>query len=162
MSVLNELIQFLEEGRKQKLAIFCVGNILKADDGLGPVIAENLTGRIDSDILLIDVGSQPENFVSVLKRNKVTHCLLIDATNFEAEAGQIGIFEPGDLEDFQVTFSTHFLSLNKFMDFMETESGTKFKLLGIQPKDLAFGNSLSPEIEEAIRKTINLLVEHLK
>ena len=89
MSVLNELIQFLKIGRKQKLAIFCVGNILKADDGLGPVIAENLTDRIDPDILLVDVGSQPENFVSILKRNKVTHCLLIDATNFEAKPGQI-------------------------------------------------------------------------
>ena len=162
MSVLNELIQFLKIGRKQKLAIFCVGNILKADDGLGPVIAENLTDCIDPDILLVDVGSQPENFVSILKRNRVTHCLLIDATNFEAKPGQIGIFDPGDLEDFQVTFSTHFLSLNKFMDFMEKESGTKFKLLGVQPKDLAFGNPLTPEIEEAIRKTIDLLVKHLK
>jgi len=162
MSVLNELIHFIKEGRRQKLAVFCVGNILKADDGLGPVIGENLVDSIDPDILLVDVGSQPENFVSVLKRNKVTHCLLIDATNFEANPGQIGIFNPEDLEDFQVTFSTHFLSLNKFMDFMASESGTKFKLLGIQPKDLAFGNPLTPEIEEAIRKTIILLIEHLK
>ena len=162
MKVLNDLTQFIAEGRKNNFAVFCVGNILNADDGLGPVIAENLAGKIDPNILLVDVGSQPENYVAVLKRNQISHCLLIDATDFEAEPGQVGVFDPGDLEDFQVTFSTHFLSLNKFMDYMTKETGTKFKLLGIQPKDLAFGNPLTSEIEDAIIKTIDLLVKYLK
>lgn len=157
MTLLEELNNFLHEGHRHKLAILCVGNVLKSDDALGPIIAEKLKDRLSSDILLFDVGSQPENFVSVLKQNNVSHCLIIDAVEFEGEPGDIGFFNSVDLKDFQFTFSTHFLSTKTFINFMTRETGARFRILGIQPSVLEFGMQISAPVKVALEKVIFML-----
>jgi hydrogenase 3 maturation protease len=157
MALLTELTKFLQEGRRHKLAILCVGNVLKGDDALGSIIAKRFKDRISSKIILYDVGSQPENFLSILRRNNVSHCLIIDAVEFKGEPGDIGFFTPLDLEDFKIIFSTHFFSMKIFMDFIARETSIKFRILGIQPLTLEFGKGISNPVKVALESVINLL-----
>ena len=99
MSAKEDLISFINSGREQKLAIMCVGNDLRGDDGLGPYIADKITDKINEDILVINTGSQPESFLNVVKREGITHCLIIDAVEFHDEPGALGPDVPDYLAD---------------------------------------------------------------
>ncbi|MFX0150395.1 MAG: hydrogenase maturation protease [Candidatus Hodarchaeota archaeon] len=161
MKLLKELTRFLQEGRRNKLAILCIGNALKGDDALGPIIAKRFKNRISSEIILYDVGSQPENFISILRRNDVSHCLIIDAVEFKGEPGDIGFFSPPDLKDIKMIFSTHFLSMKIFLDFIARETNIKLRILGIQPLTLEFGKGISYPVKVALENIMNLLQSHL-
>lgn len=161
MTAKEELIAFIKAAREEKLAIMCVGNDLRGDDGLGPLIADEIIDKIDKNILLLNTGSQPEYFLTVLVKNKITHCLIIDAVEFQDEPGAIGFFDPKDLQEYQVTFSTHYMGMKLLIDTFEKNTGAKFKVLGIQPINLEFGATMSKEILISVEKLIKFLLDYL-
>lgn len=162
LTFLEELSEFIQEGRRHKLSIFCIGNVLKGDDALGPIIAKKLQGQISSDVLLFDTGSQPENFITELRRNNISHCLMIDALEFKGKPGNIGFFDPTEVSDFYGTFSTHYLSMKSLIDFMIQQTGSKFRILGIQPFTLEIGKQVSTPVQNSIERLIKLLKQLLE
>ena len=165
MSSIKEFRSFIKSATEGKLVIFCVGNDLRGDDGIGPVIYNKLRNQIGNHILLYNVGGSLENFLSVISNENATHCLIIDAVNFgnnEITPGTIGFFKPSDIEDQQVTFSTHFISMKVFLEYMKTKSGVIIRILGVQPKNLDFGSEMSFEVLDAVNKVINFLVPLLR
>ncbi len=165
MSSTKEFLSFIKSAKEGKLIIFCVGNDLRGDDGIGPVIYNRLQGQFGKHILLYNVGGSLENFLSVISKENATHCLIIDAVDFgndEITAGTIGFFKPLDLEDKQVTFSTHFIPMKVFVEYMKENSGVIVRILGVQPKNLDFGSKMSLEVLNAIDKIINFLVPLLQ
>ncbi len=166
MSSKQKILSFIKSAKKGRLCIFCVGNDLRGDDGLGPVIYNRLRGQLGNRILLYNVGGSLENFLSVLSRENVTHCLIIDAVklvNDEIPAGTVGFFKPSDLENKQVTFSTHVIPMKVFVDYMNNDkSGVIIRILGVQPKMLDFDSEMSLEVLDAIDKIIDFLVPLLR
>ena len=165
MSSIMEFRSFIKSATKGKLIIFCVGNDLRGDDGIGPVIYNKLQNQIGNHILLYNVGGSLENFLSVISKENATHCLIIDAVDFgddEITAGSVGFFKPSDLEDKQVTFSTHFIPMKVFVEYMKTNSRVIIRILGVQPKNLDFGSEMSFEVLEAVDKVINFLIPLLR
>ncbi|MHA1214437.1 MAG: hydrogenase 3 maturation endopeptidase HyCI [Candidatus Hodarchaeales archaeon] len=157
MNAFNELTEFMASSKKGKLAILCVGNDLRGDDGLGPYIAKKLRELRQNGLIVYDTGNQPENYLSVLAREQITHCLIIDAVEFHQEPGSIGFFDPSDLKEYQVTFSTHFLGMKTLIDVFGKSTGAIFKILGIQPKTLEFGSEMCDEVQIAALKLFALL-----
>lgn len=161
MFAMQELLSFLKSAKNGKLSIFCVGNDLRGDDGLGPMIYHKLRSIFRNEFLLYNVGGSLENFLSVLSRENVSHCLIIDAVKFgnnEVPAGTIGFFKPSDLGNKQVTLSTHLIPMKVFVDYMKNRSGVLIRILGIKPKNLEFGSEISLEVLSAIDKIIDFLV----
>lgn len=160
LSAKEELTAFINSSKNDKngkLAFFCVGNDLKGDDGVGVLLAKRLKKEIGKKVIILDVGSVPQNFLSFITKEKISHCLLIDAVEFHAEAGTVGFFDPSDLKEYQVTFSTHFIPMKVFIDYWIKETGTIFRILGVQPKTLDFGAPLSAEVAKAAENIVNLL-----
>ncbi|MHA1972730.1 MAG: hydrogenase 3 maturation endopeptidase HyCI [Candidatus Hodarchaeales archaeon] len=162
MNAYDELTEFISSAKQGKLAILCVGNDLRGDDGLGPYIAKKLHELTEISTLIYDTGNQPENYLSVLAREQITHCLIVDAVEFHQNPGTIGFFEPNDLKEYQVTFSTHFLSMKTLINVFGENTGATFKVLGIQPKNLEFGSTMCEEVEIAALKLFALLHKLLK
>ncbi|MFX1284918.1 MAG: hydrogenase maturation protease [Promethearchaeota archaeon] len=159
-----EFFSFLKAAKKGKLSIFCVGNDLRGDDGLGPMIYHKLRMERNNKFLIYNVGGSLENFLSVLLKENVTHCLIIDAVQFgnnEIPAGTIGFFKPSDLENKQATLSTHLIPMKVLVDYMKNQSGVLIRILGIKPKNLDFGSEISFEVLNAIDKIIDFLVSLL-
>ncbi len=154
MKSLKKLKIFLLEARNQKLAILCVGNVIKGDDGIGPLIAERINKFISPEILLFDAGSQPENFISVLRKKEVSHCLIIDAVEFKGKPGDINLFDFHNLEDNDIILSTHFLSMKTLITIIARDSNIKFQILGIQPLTMEFGEQLSAPVKNAAEQII--------
>ncbi len=165
MSSKQGLLSFIESAKKGKLIIFCVGNEMRGDDGIGSMIYNRLRSQFGTDLLLYNVGGSLENYLSVLTKKNVTHCLIVDAVEFgdnEIPAGTVGFFKPSDLENKQVTFSTHLIPMRVLVDYMKKISGVVIRILGVQPKTLEFGAEMSFEALNAIEKIINLLVPLLQ
>ena len=144
----------------QKITIMGIGNELRTDDALGPKIIEKLKQKIQKpNINLINAGTVPENFTGKIKKDNPTHIIIIDAVLMNKQPGHIQIIKKEEIKN--TNTSTHSLSLNYLIKYLEQEKTYKILFIGIQPKNLELGIQLSPEIEKATQKIEKILIKNL-
>ncbi len=144
---------------KDKIVIVGIGNTLRGDDGAGPEIIKRLKSQITnpkSQIEMLDVGAVPENFLQKIVGYKPDVILLVDAVNLGKPAGSVEIIKAENLKE--ESFSTHNASLKLTIAYLKKETKASVFLLGIQPKNIGFGQRMSPEVE----KSINLVVTNVR
>ncbi|MFH1825713.1 MAG: hydrogenase maturation peptidase HycI [bacterium] len=139
---------------KGKVLVLGVGNSLKKDDGVGPAaIAEikNQKSKIKNNVVLLDCGTVPENYTGKIKKTQPDTLVIIDAVDFQGRAGEVRVFE---VEKLAINnFSTHGISLKTFVGFLKEDlPQLNVIIVGVQPKEVAFGEGLSPEIKKAVDK----------
>lgn len=136
----------------ERLAILGAGSVLRADDGAGVYIVENLQeafGDKNPQALLFCNGeTAPENFSGKIKRFMPTHLLVIDAADVGKTPGDIVEIRPGDVGG--PTFCTHMLPLRVMIEYLARETGAQVTLLGIQTKDITFDGEMTPEVQGAV------------
>ena len=99
----------------------------------------------------------PENFTSIVRREKPSHVVIIDAAEIGGRPGDFSLIEPGRLAATRV--STHAMPLSLLMDYLAREIGVKVLLVGIQPAasdDLPAGGRFSAA-EGGIRALVSIL-----
>ncbi|MCK4244151.1 MAG: hydrogenase maturation peptidase HycI [Candidatus Omnitrophica bacterium] len=144
---------------KGKIVIVGIGNTLRGDDGAGPELIRRLKNfqlpTSNSKLLLIDAGSVPENFLQKIAGHKPNVILLVDTVNLGKPAGSVEIIEGENLKE--GGFSTHNASLKLTIEYLRKETKAEVLLLGIQPKNIGFGQRISPEVEKSINSVITFL-----
>ena len=136
-----------------KCAICGVGNRLRGDDAFGPAVVERLqekyaqNGR-NGEMIFLDCGTAPENFVSNIDKFKPGVVVIIDAVNLGKEPGHVEIVDIARIVG--VLHSTHQLPLSLFIEYLRRNAGCGVHFVGVQPKSCAFGEVMSKECEEAI------------
>lgn len=148
MTVNRELREHLSALRGSRAVILGVGNVLKADDGVGPLVCEALAGKVSARV--IDAGTVPENYIRPIIDARPQCLLVVDAVDFGGRPGAIGVFRPNQIND--VAFSTHALSLRLFVDVLATEIEVDVLLLGIQPACTQLGRPVSAAVQGSIRE----------
>ncbi|ADD08505.1 hydrogenase maturation peptidase HycI [Candidatus Aciduliprofundum boonei] len=128
-----------------------IGNDLRGDDAIGIYIAKNFKKE---GWKVIIAGQVPEDFTGEIKRIKPDLLILVDAALMGLQPGEFRVV-PTDLIP-NVAFSTHGMPLSFFINYIG-ESAQKIILIGIEPKNLEFGEELSPEVKEAGDKIIEIL-----
>lgn len=81
-----------------KIAVFCVGNRLMLDDGIGPAVYDELVERYDipEDVDLYDLGCMTMKLIS--KVNDYDLIITVDAVDgTDAEPGTVFRYQPDDL-----------------------------------------------------------------
>ena len=151
----KQLFEQLNKLRGYKTLIVGVGNILKGDDGAGPLVCQQLNGKISAD--LIDAGTVPENYIQPIIKKAPQNLLIIDAVDFGASPGAISIFKPEQLKSF--AFSTHTLSPHLFVDMIRSELKVDVYLVGIQPAQIQLGESISAQVSRAVQWLTRTLTE---
>lgn len=151
----RHIIDQLDGLRGSKTLIVGIGSILKADDGAGPIICEELKGKISAEI--IDAGTVPENYIQPIIKKAPDNLLIIDAIDFGATPGSTKIFQPEDLNS--LVISTHTLSPRIFVDMIKQSIDVDVFLIGIQPADLTLGEPLSTKVAESVRSLAQMLVQ---
>ena len=136
-------------------AIVGMGSVLKGDDAVGPLVCEQVAGKVSADV--IDVGTVPENYIGPVVRKAPRTLLVIDAIDFGAEPGTIKLFKPDELSS--IAISTHTLSPGFFIDLIRKEIDLDAYFIGIQPAQVRLGEPVSNEVADAIQRLSEMLTE---
>jgi hydrogenase maturation protease len=138
-----------------------IGNVDYGDDGFGVCLADLLTRRIQqnqrtsSDILVINAGAVPEQFIGGMVDKRLDHLIFIDAVEFGGTPGSVLFLNAAELASRFPQISTHKISLGLLAQWVEGSGRTKAWLLGVQPGSLQPADGLTP----VLKKTLGLLDE---
>jgi hydrogenase 3 maturation protease len=135
----------------KKYILMGIGNILRGDDGIGSFIANNFEA---DDWLSLNCGVVPENFTSIVKKNKPNLVVIIDVVEMELEPGEFRIISPAKIKDMHLT--THTIPLSFLISYLESFT-RKIIFIGIQPKIINYSFSICPEILKSSHKIIEIL-----
>lgn len=122
------------------------GNVLRGDDGLGPVLVDRLRKRLP--VPCIDAGVALENHLGRILREKPDTLLVIDAVHLGARPGDYRLLGAHELAE--QGLSTHDMSLRLALRYLGSEIGGRTALLGVQPGQVGFGARMSAPVRRVI------------
>ncbi|MBS4015767.1 MAG: hydrogenase 3 maturation endopeptidase HyCI [Candidatus Latescibacteria bacterium] len=142
------------------IVILGVGNRMRADDGIGSIIASELMSHLPDNILVYDAESSPENYIDKIVQAKPDWVIFIDACNFKAQPGEFKLFEESEIQDISYgLLSTHTLPLTLTIELIKQQHKCRISLLGIQPKSFLMGMEMSDEISSNKSRIIDYLLK---
>jgi hydrogenase 3 maturation protease len=156
MATAEQLFEQLSKLRGSKTVIVGIGNTLKGDDGAGPFVCQQLRDAIVS-AELIDAGTVPENYIQKIIKKAPQNLLVIDAIDFKAAPAAIKIFQPVQLSSF--VSSTHALSPRLFTEMVSRDIKVNVYFVGIQPTNTRLGDSMSPQVCQAVQQLTQMLID---
>jgi hydrogenase 3 maturation protease len=125
-----------------------IGNAIRSDDYVGVKIVEDLQGKVSGAVRLIECETVPESFVDEIVEIRPSHVLLIDAAILGLRPGTAHLYDVEEVMNVP-TISTHTLPIRVFCEYVRKLTGAKIALLLIEPKNVDFGEGLSPEVDIA-------------
>jgi hydrogenase 3 maturation protease len=144
----------------KRVVIAGIGNPIRQDDFVGTKIAQDLQGKVSNNVQLIECETVPESYILEIEEFKPSHVLLIDAALLDLAPGEACLFLPEQVAGFSAV-SSHVLPLRVFSDYLRESTGAKVALLLVQPKNVEFGEGLSPELQAAAGRIADLLMSLL-
>ena len=142
---------------KGTVLVVGIGNTLRGDDGFGPRMIERLEGKVSATLL--DVGEVPESYLGRVLEQKARTILVLDAADIGEAAGTATILEGDDLAGCNV--STHQMPLELFFRYLRENTHADVFALGVQPKQIALGSEMSPEVESTAGILSEVLIDLL-
>ena len=121
-----------------------IGNPIKSDDNIGNIILEKLNIE---NIVKIRGETTPENFINKLK--KCNEIIILDALEFGGYVGEVRVFDLNEVGE--VSISTHSIPIDLLKKILPS---SKIKVIGIQPKNIDFGEKISKELNNKIEKIV--------
>ncbi len=142
--------------------ILGIGNEIKGDDGLGPIITKKSSLLFDKnkDIIVFDGGTVPENYTGLIRKENPTHIILIDAVDMKKEPGYIRVVEKEEIANYNI--STHAMPVSYLIKYIETTIGAQIILVGVQPKSMGFAEPVSKEVAESIEEIVSTFDKLIK
>lgn len=147
-------VDLLCQALKKRVAVVGVGNEMRGDDAVGCYVARRLEGV--EDILVIEAGDVPENYIGLLREYKPECIVFIDAVDVGADAGSVVIASADELSS-SVVVSTHGMPLKLLSDYLRREIGAEVMLVGIQVGKTAFNLPMSKEVRDAAEAVVELI-----
>ena len=135
-----------------KYLVMCIGNREGGDDAIGPYIADKIKKEIN-DLVVLDCGTVPENYTSVVKQHKPTNLIIIDAVEMDLGSGEIRIVPKEKIGRMHI--STHGIPISVLINYLE-QYVENIIFIGIQPENM------SREMSKTVQNSGDKLVELIK
>jgi len=146
------------------LKVIGIGNALRGDDAIGPLIIEKLEKeKNDLPAILIDAGADAFTMLEHLIGKDPL--LLIDCAKMGKKPGEIKLF---DVDEASIEHTSKVVSLHGFGfgDVYKMAKGmgvvASCKIIGVEPKAISFDTHLSEEVEKSIPEILNLIHKEAK
>lgn len=141
-----------------RISLLGIGSELRGDDAIGLEIARQLKQKITvPSCQVIEAGTSPENFISILRQFAPAMVLLIDAAQMDAPPGTIRWLSSDDIADLPAT--THALPLHLLAQYLQKEINCQVALIGIQPLQTGFQAPITKSVLLAMDEVINGIIE---
>jgi len=146
-----------------RIAVLGIGSDLRADDVSGMLACNYLKAKLSKRKRRVPVNiffgeTAPENLTGEIKRFKPTHLVIVDTIDAGKRSGSIYIFKPEDVGD-GTSFSTHKMPAKILIDYLVNSCGCKATVIGIQPKTVEFGKSVSKSVRSSAEKVAGMLAD---
>lgn len=133
-----------------------VGNEISGDDGFGPELAKRLKPLLGKRA--IDGGLAPENWTGPISKLCPKILVIADAVDFGGEPGDISIVDPDDLKSGLP--ATHGPGFSPLLFFLKNAiPKLKTVVLAVQPAETGLMKPISPKVETAIDKIVEMVKE---
>jgi hydrogenase maturation protease len=142
-----------------RVCVVGVGNPDRGDDAFGPALAAALADRGVAPVIV--AGSTPEHCLGRIERTDAATVLFLDATDFGAAPGAVGLFDRDEIAARHPQISTHHLSLGLLAGMLEQDGRRRVWLLGVQPAQLRWAAQLSAPVRRTADLLADLLTETL-
>lgn len=136
------------------ILVLGVGNTLMSDDGLGVRLLERLESSAPAlpEVEYVDAGTL--SFVLLPRIQECGALLILDAAHFGEAPGTVRLLAGTDMDDFLRTArcSVHEVGIRDLLDLARlTDSLPERRaFIGIQPGQVGWGETLSPNVEAAV------------
>ena len=149
----------IKDKLKGIVTIIGIGNIMRGDDGFGPKLIESLKKK-NTKANLFDCGTVPENYIFPILTTRCDTVILVDVADLKTAPGSMKILALGELSG--AGLSTHNSSIRLFTDLLMTgKDDLNIFAVTVQPKTIAFGESMSPAVLDSVDKLTDIFAEAL-
>jgi hydrogenase 3 maturation protease len=130
---------------------------MRGDDGLGPLIAKNLTKlfKNQSKLLVINAETVPENYTGLIRKETPSHIIFIDAVEMDRNPGSIKLIKYEEIAEYNI--STHAMPLSFMIKYLESFTNAKILLIGIQPKNMEMSDPVSKEVKSGVAELTRII-----
>ncbi|MCJ7560593.1 hydrogenase 3 maturation endopeptidase HyCI [Candidatus Bathyarchaeota archaeon] len=142
----------------ERVVVAGIGNPIRMDDFVGVKIVQDLKDKVSERVYLIECETVPESFLQPIVEFNPTHVLLIDAAILGLKPGETRLVSPERIADFPA-ISTHMLPLRIFCEYLTATTKAKIALLLVEPKNVEFGEGLTPDVQAGAEKITNILLK---
>jgi hydrogenase 3 maturation protease len=159
-----------------RLVVLGVGSELRSDDAAGLLVAAALN-RIAAapaaaapeaaprhapsctGLHVLEAGPAPENCTAEIRRISPSFLIIVDCAHMDEAPGTLRIFTPSEIAG--VSFGTHGLPLSVLAGYLRSETGCAVAILGIQPSNVDFGQTVSASVEASVDEAVGLVCDFL-
>ena len=151
----QELKRFTQDHRK--IIFLCIGNDMRGDDALGPLIAENLAELFieQQELMVINAETVPENYTGLIRKEIPSHIIFIDAVEMKMNPGHIRLVQSDEIADYSI--STHAMPLSFMIKYLKSFTDASILLIGIQPKNMEMSNTISEEVKNSVEELTEII-----
>jgi len=151
----QELKRFTQDHRK--IIFLCIGNDMRGDDALGPLIAENLAELFieQQELVVINAETVPENYTGLIRKEIPSHIIFIDAVEMKMNPGHIRLVQSDEIADYSI--STHAMPLSFMIKYLKSFTDASMLLIGIQPKNMEMSNTISEEVKNSVEELTEII-----
>ncbi len=143
-----------------RIAVVGVGNLLLKDEGVGIHVVHALQElSLPDGVVVIDGGTFPDVLDYLEPADKL---VIIDAAEAGGTPGAVYRFRPDDITlETGEAISLHELGLVSSLKIMNLLGKTppEVIIIGIQPKEIAWGMELSPELKEKVPEIVRVVLK---
>jgi len=141
--------------KKGRNVLMGIGNILRGDDGIGIYIVNNFN---DENWISLNCGTVPENFTSIVKKEKPDYLVIVDAAELSLKPGEFRKIPKEKISEIVSTFmGTHNIPISHLVKYLGKYVKKEIIFIGIQPKSLHLKETISKELKSAAKKIIEIL-----
>lgn len=150
----------------KKVLVLGIGNILLKDDGLGPIVVQELQESFSHpDITFLDGGTLGLDLLAYLEG--YDYLIIIDALDMGQKAGSIFYWQGKNLKGLNRQISSHQVGIKELLHAANLIGiNLEVLIMGMQIGDISWGIGLSPEVQESVpllkETVVNRLQEFLK
>ena len=146
------------------IVILGVGNLLLSDEGVGVHVAHQLMEMdLPAGVEVIEGGTDGFRLMNVV--TEAQRLIVVDAVKGGSPPGSIYRFDIKDAPSSPDTYKTsvHQIGILEIVHLSELIGQTpETTVIGVEPKSLDMGMTLSPEVEAKIPKIIELILEEVR
>jgi hydrogenase maturation protease len=152
----------MSKGRSGRIVLLGAGNELLKDEGVGVHIARELAGRtFGFPVEIIEAGTVFDCWQSDQSIGKL---VVIDAVYGGGQPGSVYRFNLEDV-DFDTGLMTSIHQLN-FVNSIKLSEMTRCKpektvIIGVEPKEVAWGMELSEELRSRIPQIVEIVLKEI-